>query len=178
MFKDRYLLVYHNGSRGDFLASILFGDVLETNTDGPLISQTGCKLDKRNVFKIHSIHAKVGWASSPVSEPLEPFENYTTIRIKLDSIEDRIHVTKLHFLKKPHNSHKFTVEAAFAFERHCRPYDKFFDYVIPFRDLFDINKIKSLFVVFRSRDMTDEEEQRVVDNISQNLKLITRVVKW
>lgn len=170
MKRKKFLFIYHVGARGDFLASILIGDVLKTSVGMPWVRYTGTDLTQH--FKIHNI--KDDAASSIITSAITDFSDYHTIRIKFENLQDCKDAFKLASTKLIDRNFVSAIEAYLEFEKTSSQFDHTYNKIVPFKDLFNMEKISLLFEQYRNRKLTAEEETRIKDNIDLNLSLLNR----
>lgn len=172
---NSYLIIYHNGSRGDFLLSILLGNILINDYQqytGFIIGP----VEPKKWRKWHMIdkpqYGPGGQGPYDRHEIKPPDQFDFVIRIKLDGPTDFEDVTLLSRFKMKDRNWITSVKDAARFEDTFAPMDNQFDQVIPYRDLWDLEKIKILFQQHRGRPMTEFEEYRVQYNIKINQELL------
>ena len=166
MRNKKHLFIFYPGARGDFLASILIGDILKSNTTGAKITFVGHA--QGMYHKMHNRDMMV--YDNPNYFKAESFDQYDVIiRIKFESENDCRAALKLAMIKMTDRNFISYAPAYMRYESSFAPLDHQFTKVIPFMDLFDIEKLKPLFAEYWGRDMTAEEQQRITDNIESNL---------
>jgi hypothetical protein len=156
-----HIFFYHNGARGDFLISILLGDCLAGNENGAWIRPNGA--DPELYKKFHSIKYLLALDK-------KTFESYISIRIKFESykdVEDALVLARTKMV-----DYICQIEDGLNFEKNFSRVDNVFTKIIPFRHLFDIDKLESLFFEYHGREMNLCERQRVVDNIKLNSDIL------
>lgn len=164
------LWVYWNGSRGDFLASILVGNILMDSFD-QWHARVG--LQGEQYLKMHRRIEKV-WHAPGKGEFVDSLEPYKVIRIRLESVDEIKEAHKLAAVKMADRNYLVPWQAGLAYEQEFARLDATFFKIIPYRDLWDLDRIKDLFQEFRGREMTLEEENRILKNIVLNLNLLQK----
>ena len=94
------------------------------------------------------------------------------IRIKLEGIDDYETVNLLSRHKLNDRNWRPTLRTAETYEKTFSIFDRAYNKVIPFKELWNINDIKYLFEDLRSRAMTQDEQRRIEHNININLELL------
>lgn len=164
------LWVYWNGSRGDFLASILVGNILIDSYD-QWHARVG--LQGEQYLKMHRRNEKI-WHAPGEGQFVDSLEPYKVIRIRLESVEEIKEAHKLAAVKMADRNYLVPWQAGIAYEQEFARLDPTFFKIIPYRDLWDLDRIKDLFQEFRRRSMTLEEENRILKNIVLNLNLLQK----
>ena len=172
---NKFLLIYYNGSRGDFLSSVLFGDILANSYHDHRIDNVG-KGSGMIVYKWHQVDQLMygyepGQKNNAIPpRPLTYFD--AIIRIKLEGIDDYETVNLLSRHKLNDRNWRPTLRTAETYEKTFSIFDRAYNKVIPFKELWNINDIKYLFEDLRSRAMTQDEQRRIEHNININLELL------
>lgn len=167
--KKKYLFLYYPGARGDFLASILIGDILKTDWTKNWITYVGvspywCKMHGQFVHN-HGPH----YFFDPEGKPFTSFDDYTVIRISLESDD----YEPCLLLAKYKMSNFYSVNIGVEnHEQYFSSMNNQFSYIVPFKDLFNIDKIEDLFFKFRNRKFTDDERRRVLYNIELQYNIL------
>ena len=165
---DKHLFIYPNGARGDFLASLLIGDILTSSFQNAWILSPGT-----HPYWHHKLHRMGDAWNSRGPIDVESFDHYDhIIRIKLEDHIDCENCLKLATIKMVDRNFTPAIDLYTTYEQTFSLLDDKFDAIVSFKDLFDIDKLKILFVKYRHRSMTDVEEQRVIYNIKLNLDLL------
>ena len=161
----KWLLLYHSGARGDFLNSILFGDILLQSYKNPWIIVTGTDQTLRmhgynEVYSPHYTFTK--------------FEDFNVLRIKAEDKFDIMCIAKLatHKLMKDSDIKYDNVLSVSNFENTFSKLDFQFQLIVPFKKLFDIEYINKLFYQIRNNYLTPEEQDRILYNIKLNLDIL------
>lgn len=163
-----YLWVYWNGSRGDFLASILVGNILSQSYN-TWHAQVG--LPEGSYLKMHRRNEKI-WYGPDRGFHADSLDPYRVIRIKMESVEEIKEAHKLAAVKMADRNYLVPWQSGLAYEQEFVRWDPTYHLIVPYRDLWDIGQLKRLFRQFRGRDMTLDEENRVLTNINLNLQLL------
>jgi hypothetical protein len=164
------LWVYWNGSRGDFLASILVGNILmdSFNQWHARVASQG-----HHHLKMHRRIEKI-WNGPDQGFFVDSLDPYKVIRIRLESVDEIKEAHKLAAVKMADRNYAVPWQAGLAYEQEFALLDATFFKIIPYRDLWDLDRIKDLFQEFRGREMTLEEENRILKNIVLNLNLLQK----
>jgi len=160
----KWLLLYHSGARGDFINSILFGDILLQSYQNPWIVVTGTDqtLRMHGYNEVYSPHYK-----------FTKFEDFNVLRIKAQDEFDIMCIAKLatHKLMKESDIKYDNVLSVRNFENTFSKLDSQFQLIVQFKKLFDIEYINTLFHQIRNRYLTSEEQNRIIHNIKINLDI-------
>lgn len=167
--KKKFLFLYYPGARGDFLASILIGDILKTDWTKNWIIFTGvghywCKMHGQcvNNHDPHHFH-------DPEGKPFTSFDDYTVIRIALEPDDYEL---CLRLAKHKMSNFYSDINGVENHEQYFSSMNNQFSYIVPFKDLFNIDKIEDLFFKFRNRKFTDDERHRVIYNIELQYNIL------
>ena len=175
------LFIFPIGGRGDFLLSILYGNVLSQDWVKQTIDYA---TSDRLVDKIHYFGVSA-YLNTSIQE--DNLSEYLTIRISIDTMQDLLDVAYYNLTKRTLNFvcptlHEGTISipqwmklnaVVSATETHINCFDGYkFDHVIPFAKLKDINYIKQLYTQFNQKELTLQELNRIEHNISLNQKIL------
>jgi hypothetical protein len=164
---DQLAILYSSGARGDFLAAVLLDKLKKFTTYNQLTIQLPVDYKKIHTLPDSRFH-------SQYTMSLEEIGQYTSIRIKLEDLGDLLNVAYLWTIKLPEQLNPGLVNILdYLLEQELlfRQYDMVFDYVVEFKDLFDIDAIKQLYRNINQQDLPDE----YANNICHNIKLQPRV---
>lgn len=167
------LFLFPIGGRGDFLASILFGDQLLTDGHLPTITIAGG--DKTRIAKIHEF-GQSHWADIVVDNTT--LGNYRGFRIDVSDPVDQWTVAWLNWYKRPPRG-EISLQAMIrsyqlldSWNQKYKQYDQDFAYVIPFKCLFDIDYITELYQKVNSQLLAPDAVERIKHNINLNNNVI------
>lgn len=175
----RYLVIYRNGARGDFLISTLLGDVLARSYQDVWISRVGALGPRCDVVKWHDPEqcmygsGGLGPDAELPALSLDHFDHVT--RIRLATVQDCVDVSLLAVHKMRHRNYQTTVQDALDHEDKFQSMDPQIHTLIDFQDLWDIDQLRMWFEHYRQRVMTAQEQSRVQHNIDINLALLEQL---
>jgi hypothetical protein len=168
------LFLFPVGARGDFLASILFGDQLLTDGHIPMITFIGG--DCSRIAKIHEFGQSC-WADVVVDETT--IGNYRGFRIDISDPVDQWTVSWLNWHKKPPIG-ELSLESMIrsyqlldSWNQKYKQYDQDFAYVIPFNQLFDVDYITELYQKINGKPLALDAVERIKHNINLNNTIIS-----
>ena len=165
------LFAFPIGARGDFLISILRGNILKYDWDKLTVNRS---IDGPNIVKLHGFGRNEFRQSLDVIVGPENLSQFLTFRISVDSKQDLLDIG--YFALQKRNPSK-ELENFYAFisliNGHENEFSKYrFDYVIPFSKLKDIDYIQQLYNDINQRELTLEELSRIKHNIDINQKIL------
>ena len=164
-------MFYTPGSRGDFLYSVLFGNVLETDWQNHTI-QTASTISHR---RIHIFGLILTPSYHPTTvEGADDILKYKTIRISVPTVEQQKQVAMLRCIKHKVVNPGMDAEIATCawWENKYRLFDEFCYKIIEFKDLFDVNILNNLRQEIHQVGFTNTQKERVQYNIDLNLNLL------
>ena len=174
MIQKEQLIVYYRGSRGDFLTSILFGDMLETSYTTPWIKHSaafssikyhddGCESIPQHFLCVDKLTSEV-------------IKQYYSVRIKIETEQDINQIIALANAKMGQTinplAHNIEVSIIKSWETRFSKFDKDFNLVVPFADLWDVDKIEQHFYQVNRKYITYSQKHRIQHNININRQLI------
>lgn len=170
------LFLFPPGARGDFLASILFGDQLKADGTKAMITRTG--FHPSRVAKIHKF-GQSEWANVVVTE--SDLHLYQTFRVDLSSPLDQWQATWLLFNKKlprqgvmDEKTLRRHQTVMHNWQQYYSQYDDQIQFVVPFAKLFDIDYISELYQTVCNRCLSDDAIARISNNIGLNMDIINQ----
>ena len=168
------LFLFPVGARGDFLASILVGDQLLSDGLLPMVTIIGGDITK--IAKIHefgpSLYADVVVDATTLG-------HYQGLRIDLSDPVDQWTVAWLNWYKKPPvgpfglKSMIKSYQLLDSWNQKYKQYDQYFDYVIPFNQLFDVGYITELYQKINGKPLALDAVERIKHNINLNNTIIS-----
>jgi hypothetical protein len=169
------LFLFPVGARGDFLASILVGDQLLSDSLVPMITVVGG--DITQTAKIHEFGQSC-WTDVVVDATT--LGHYQGLRIDVSDPDDRWTVAWLNWYKKPPVG-QFGLESMINsyqwlhfWNQKYKQYDQYFDYVIPFNQLFDVDYITELYQKINSKPLALDAVNRIKYNIELNNNIVSQ----
>lgn len=172
------LYVFPVGGRGDFLMSILHGNVLADDWDQITITKPGVQESVSEPLKIHNfgsnLHGKIGKFSIGPND----IEKFYSIRISVTDQQDLFDTAYLSAVKRSNNIPltaellKQRVSMTQSQEAEFCDYDHKFQHVIEFHRLFDIDFLQDLRREISKKSFTDYEVERINHNIELNQNLL------
>lgn len=169
------LFLFPVGARGDFLASILFGDQLLAEGHIPMITVTGG--DRTRIAKIHEF-GQSHWADVIVDATT--LGDYRGFRIDVSDPVDQWTVAWLNWYKKPPVG-ELSLETMIgsyrwldAWDQKYKQYDQYFAHVIPFNQLFNIDYLNELYQNIHGRPLSLDAVERIQHNIGLNNNIISQ----
>lgn len=170
------LFVFAPGSRGDFLADILFGEVLESTwsqcaIDDPRFGQPHAY----NCDKIHTFGPSVYREIEVTEETLKDWDSWV---ILATTPEDLWEVGWFNYCKRPDDA-PLTYETVYGrvclSKKHNDSYaaciDRF-NHVVNYRDLWSVDYINQLYQQVHNKSLTQIQLDRIAHNISINRELL------
>jgi hypothetical protein len=169
------LFLFPVGARGDFLASILVGDQLAIDGHLPMINLVGG--NTKQIAKIHEFGPS-HWADVVVNA--DTINNYCGLRIDVSNLDDQWTVAWLNCYKKPPiNQLGLETMVSVAkkvneWDRTYRQFDQYFDYVIPFNQLSNIDYIVELYQKVNNQPLALDAVERIKYNINLNNNIVNQ----
>ena len=158
--KNKLLIYYPVGARGDFLASVLFAcEPRRFN-----YARMHAPLLESEYFKLHKID------ENPKSKIFKgsalDIRRNRSIRIKLNTVEDLLTVTHLRITKVDTFIVNLPTLTELAnHEQVGRFNDYHFKHIVNFHDLFDIEFLKDFYYTYNQTSMPDNLVQPIINNI-------------
>ena len=171
-----WLVLFPAGGRGDFLISILFGDILESDYEHEQIKYPN---SRKKVIRMHDYGEAWVHGSNKTDEDvlnIQSFQEYNVIRIKVETEQEIKHIATLWQHKKPMLNRFDTVSHKMGqiadLEEKFKGLDRKFHLVIPFSKLWDINYLDDLCIVYQGRPLRTIEKYRILYNIKINQDIL------
>lgn len=167
------LFMFPPGARGDFLSSILYGDVLKRTWPKSMIDSPGVNYNRCD--KLHGFGISCYNKLHINAENLSDWNSYW---IKVTTPEDMWNIAWLNYSKHPQGkdlSHevvnsRYHLTKMINQEFAC--YQDVYNNVIDYEDLWDIEYLKKLYQQVNNKDLTNTQINRIQHNININLDLI------
>jgi len=169
------LFLFPPGARGDFLMSILYGNVLEETWDKAMINNVGTH---GNTDKSHGINVPTEFNKIMLTP--DSLNRWNSYYIKINNCQDEWTVGWL-------NYHKHPEEGEFAWKimygRYCltqrlnktfAEYQNQYNHVINFEDLWKIEYIQEIYQKVHNDKLRNNQLSRIQHNIDINLELISK----
>lgn len=173
--QKKALFVFPVGGRGDFLSSILYGNKLKQSFD---LDEVLFPADDHSfLMKTH------GWTNCEYSGvPVNPETldqiSATKWLIVAPSFQEITDVSYLNWYKK-FKSKTITLKQLSSlihltkwFNEEVNDYKNQFDYVINFRDIFEIEFVDQLYQEINNQKLDDKELDRIKYNIDHNNQIL------
>lgn len=175
--QKKALFVFPVGGRGDFLSSILYGNKLKQSFD---LDEVLFPADNTSfLMKTH------GWTNCEYSGvPITPetLNQITATKwlIVAPSFQEEIDVAYLNWHKKfkvenePISLQQLSslIHLTRRFNEQVNDYKNQFDYVINFKDIFEIEFIEQLYQKINDQKLNDKELYHIKYNIDHNIQIL------
>ena len=168
------LFIFPIGGRGDFLISILYGNILSKNWNQATVT---CPMDDHSgIAKIHFFGSS---HMAPITVQPDNLHQFLSFKIGIDTKQDLLEVSYFNALKQNDGNHispkllKSRITITQSYINQFADYN--YDYVIPFSKLKDISYIHELYTKINNRVLTQEELTRIQCNIDINQAILANM---
>jgi hypothetical protein len=151
-------ILFPPGARGDFLASVL-NDTIQDCYSNYIIPTP------ENYQKAH-------WVKNFVNKNIHGFDDFKIkIRIRLSDTEEYLTVAhlwreKLGTFPSDNNPYIDTIKNLTSNEMFSKSVDHMFDYVVDFKNLYNVDYVEQLYKTIRNRDLAPGVKEKIKSNIS------------
>lgn len=167
------LFAFPPGARGDFLSSILYGDVLEESWQRPMVDRGGTHYE--NCEKIHNFGFSSYGKLYVTSDNLDQWNSYW---IRVNTAKDMWNVAWLNYSKHPQDEEpsQSVVYARYSLTKMINQEfewcQDWFDHIVDFENLWDLNFLHAFYQQTNNKELNTDQLERIQHNININLELI------
>ena len=168
MLFQNLLICYYPGARGDFLASFLLNRLaLQHNW---FIETEKIKFDSIEYKKVHYYEILAVGSHSNKTCNINDLIKSLSLRIQINSFSDCLTVSYYNKakIKTSYMTFEDTFEQLLYHEIQHRKLNSFFNRIINFKDLQDINYLTSLYTDIMNLQLTSDDIHNVQFNLDKN----------